>query len=171
VGEVPAGRVFSPDSSFLAFEVSFSNDADDGGQPVQLELGFTTKVQLASWRPGASRVALAVLRPQRNPPLWSSGSTAPNHNPVCVASWRQQPGAGRTWSKETGMSVYRVTEIIGTSSTSWEDAASEAIKTAAGTLRDLRVAEVVKQDISLDEDGAITYRTKLQLSFKYEPGN
>jgi dodecin len=80
------------------------------------------------------------------------------------------PG-GRTSSKESVMSVYRVTEIIGTSSTSWEDAASEAIRTAAGTLRDLRVAEVVKQDIHLDESGAITYRTKLQLSFKYEPGN
>jgi dodecin len=80
------------------------------------------------------------------------------------------PGAGRTWSKESVMSVYRVTEIIGTSSTSWEDAAAEAIRTAAGTLRDLRVAEVVKQDIHLDEGGAITYRTKLQLSFKYEPG-
>jgi len=66
------------------------------------------------------------------------------------------------------MSVYRVTEIIGTSSTSWEDAAAEAIRTAAGTLRDLRVAEVVKQDIALDEGGALTYRTKLQLSFKYE---
>jgi len=65
------------------------------------------------------------------------------------------------------MSVYRVTEIIGTSNKSWEDAASEAIKTAAATLRDLRVAEVVQQDIHLD-DGAITYRTKLQLSFKYE---
>jgi flavin-binding protein dodecin len=67
------------------------------------------------------------------------------------------------------MSVYRVTEIIGTSSTSWEEAAAEAIRTAAGTLRDLRVAEVVQQDIHLDEGGAITYRTKLQLSFKYEP--
>ena len=66
------------------------------------------------------------------------------------------------------MSVYRVTEIIGTSSTSWEEAAAEAIRTAAGTLRDLRVAEVLKQDIHLDENGAITYRTKLQLSFKYE---
>ncbi len=66
------------------------------------------------------------------------------------------------------MSVYRVTEVIGTSSTSWEDAAAEAIKTAAGTIRDLRVAEVVKQDIHLDDDGTITYRTKLQLSFKYE---
>jgi flavin-binding protein dodecin len=80
------------------------------------------------------------------------------------------PG-GRTCSKESVMSVYRVTEIIGTSSTSWEDAAAEAIRTAARTLRDLRVAEVVKQDIHLDESGAITYRTKLQLSFKYEPGN
>ena len=52
-----------------------------------------------------------------------------------------------------------------------EDAAAEAIRTAAGTIRDLRVAEVVKQDIALDEGGAITYRTKLQLSFKYEPGH
>jgi dodecin len=66
------------------------------------------------------------------------------------------------------MSVYRVTEIIGTSGTSWEDAAAVAIRTAAGTLRDLRVAEVVKLDIALDEGGALTYRAKLQLSFKYE---
>ena len=66
------------------------------------------------------------------------------------------------------MSVYRVTEIIGTSSKSWEDAAEQAIKTASGTLRDLRVAEVVQQDIHLEDGGAITYRTKLQLSFKYE---
>ena len=66
------------------------------------------------------------------------------------------------------MTVYRVTEVIGTSTTSWEEAAAEAIKTAAGTIRDLRVAEVVEQDIHLDDDGAITYRTKLQLSFKYE---
>src|SRR5215469_13026810 len=75
---------------------------------------------------------------------------------------------GSQFSKESSMSVYRVTEIIGTSNTSWEDAAAEAIRTAAGTLRDLRVAEVVKQDIHLEEGGAITYRTKLQLSFKYE---
>ncbi len=66
------------------------------------------------------------------------------------------------------MSVYRVTEIIGTSGTSWEEAAAEAVRTASRTIRDLRIAEVVKQDISLDEAGAITYRTKLQLSFKYE---
>ena len=66
------------------------------------------------------------------------------------------------------MSVYRVTENIGTSGTSWEEAAAEAIRTASGTLRDLRVAEVVKMDIAVDEGGALTYRTKLQLSFKYE---
>ena len=72
-------------------------------------------------------------------------------------------------SKETVMSVYRVTEVIGTSGTSWEEAATEAIRAAAGTIRDLRVAEVVKLDIHVDEGGAITYRTKLQLSFKYEP--
>jgi len=69
------------------------------------------------------------------------------------------------------MSVYRVTEIIGTSSKSWEDAAAQAIRTASETLRDLRVAEVVAQDIHLENGGDITYRTKLQLSFKYEPAH
>jgi dodecin len=67
------------------------------------------------------------------------------------------------------MSVYRVTDIIGTSSKSWEDAAREALTTAASSLRDLRVAEVVAQDISLGDDGKIeTFRTKLRVSFKYE---
>jgi dodecin len=68
------------------------------------------------------------------------------------------------------MSVYRVTDVIGTSTESWEDAASVAVKTASQTLRDLRVAEVVAQDIHLGEDGSITFRTKLRLSFKYETG-
>ena len=67
------------------------------------------------------------------------------------------------------MSVYRVTELIGTSPTSWEDAAKEALTTAAEALRDLRVAEVVTQDITLAADGKIeAYRTKLRVSFKYE---
>jgi flavin-binding protein dodecin len=68
------------------------------------------------------------------------------------------------------VSVYRVTDLIGTSSQSWEDAAAVAIRAARGTLRDIRVAEVVAQDIHLAEDGAITYRTKLRVSFKYEAG-
>lgn len=66
------------------------------------------------------------------------------------------------------MSVYRVTDLIGTSTQSWEDAAAVAIKTAGATLRDLRVAEVVAQDISVSEGGDLTFRTKLRVSFKYE---
>ena len=66
------------------------------------------------------------------------------------------------------MSVYRVTDLIGTSSVSWEDAAATAVNTARKSLRDLRVAEVVEQDLHLGENGEITYRTKLRLSFKYE---
>jgi len=67
------------------------------------------------------------------------------------------------------MSVYKVIDLIGTSSTSWEDAAAEAVRTASQSIRDLRVAQVVEQDIHVDEGGGITYRTKLQISFKYEP--
>ena len=67
------------------------------------------------------------------------------------------------------MSVYRVTEVIGTSATGWEDAAREAIRAAAHSLRDLRIAEVVEQDIALGDNGTIeAFRTKLRLSFKYE---
>jgi len=66
------------------------------------------------------------------------------------------------------MSVYRVTELIGTSAESWEEAAATALKTASNTLRDLRVAEVVKQDVQVNDGGTVTYRIKLQVSFKYE---
>lgn len=67
------------------------------------------------------------------------------------------------------MSVYRVTEVIGTSDRSWEDAAQQAVTAAARSLRDLRVAEVVEQDLTVGENGEIeSYRTKLRLSFKYE---
>jgi flavin-binding protein dodecin len=65
-------------------------------------------------------------------------------------------------------SVYRVTEVIGTSAQSWEDAAKNAVKTAAGTLRDLRIAEVVKMDVKIEDGEVREYRTRLQLSFKYE---
>lgn len=69
------------------------------------------------------------------------------------------------------MSVYRVTEVIGTSPNSWEDAAKEALAATAGSLRDLRVAEVSKLDITLTADGKIeAFRTKLSVSFKYEQG-
>lgn len=66
------------------------------------------------------------------------------------------------------MSVYRVIDVIGTSTTSWEDAATKAVRTAKGSLRDLRVAEVVEQDLALGEGDEIAFRVKLSLSFKYE---
>ena len=65
------------------------------------------------------------------------------------------------------MSVYKVVEIVGTSTTSWEDAAVTAVNTAKETLRDLRVAEVVEQDIDLT-GGEVVFRTKLSVSFKYQ---
>lgn len=64
------------------------------------------------------------------------------------------------------MSVYKVIELVGTSSTSWEDAAVTAVATAKETLRDLRVAEVVEQDLDLSGD-QVVFRTKLSVSFKY----
>jgi flavin-binding protein dodecin len=69
------------------------------------------------------------------------------------------------------MSVYRVTEVIGVSDESWEAAARSAIETAAATVRELRIAEVVRQDVTV-ENGRITgYRVRLGLSFKYDaPG-
>lgn len=69
------------------------------------------------------------------------------------------------------MSVYRVIDVIGTSTQSWEDAAATAVKTAGATLRDLRVAEVVEQDLYIEEGGEIIFRTKLRLSFKYDVGH
>jgi len=67
-------------------------------------------------------------------------------------------------------SVYKVIELVGTSTDSWERAADVAIDQASSTLRDLRVAEVKELDVSLDEDGVKTYRAKLSVSFKYDGG-
>lgn len=65
-------------------------------------------------------------------------------------------------------SVYKVLELIGTSTKSWEDAAMVAVKRASRTLRDLRVAEVVEQDLVIENGKVGAFRTKLKLSFKYE---
>ena len=73
-------------------------------------------------------------------------------------------------AKKGDTGVYRVTEVIGTSTNSWEDAARNAVKTAGSTLRDLRIAEVTKLDVRIDEGGKIAqFRARLSLSFKYEP--
>lgn len=69
----------------------------------------------------------------------------------------------------SGTSVYRVTDIIGTSDKSWEDAARSAVETAARTLHDLRVAEVSKLDMVIENGKVTAYRAKVSLSFKYAP--
>lgn len=69
-------------------------------------------------------------------------------------------------SSESG--VYRVTEVIGTSKQSWEDAAKNAVETAAKTLRDLRIAEVGKLDMKIEGGKVVAYRARVSLSFKYD---
>lgn len=64
-------------------------------------------------------------------------------------------------------SVYRITELVGTSTVSWEDAARNAVETAAGSLRDLRVADIVKLDVKVDDGKVVAYRARVALSFKY----
>lgn len=64
-------------------------------------------------------------------------------------------------------SVYKIVEVVGTSTKSWEEAAKNAVETASRTLRDLRVAEVVKQDMKVENGKIKAYRTRVLLSFKY----
>jgi dodecin len=71
-------------------------------------------------------------------------------------------------SKKQQATVYRVTEIIGTSPVSWEAAAKSAVETAAKTLRDLRVAEVSQLDMKIEDGKVVAYRARVSLSFKYE---
>ena len=65
-------------------------------------------------------------------------------------------------------SVYKVIEIVGTSEESWEQAAANAVRRAAKSLRDLRIAEVAEMDLQIDDGEVITYRTKVKVSFKFE---
>jgi flavin-binding protein dodecin len=66
-------------------------------------------------------------------------------------------------------SVYKVIELVGTSAKSWEDAARSAVETAGASLRDLRVAEITKLDMRVEEGKVVAYRARVSLSFKYEP--
>ncbi|MHB8659955.1 MAG: dodecin family protein [Solirubrobacteraceae bacterium] len=68
-------------------------------------------------------------------------------------------------------SVYRVTEVIGVSSESWEAAARHAVKTAGNAVRDLRVAEVIRQDVTIENGGVVSFRVRLGISFKYDSGD
>ncbi|MDW7708913.1 MAG: dodecin family protein [Deferrisomatales bacterium] len=70
-----------------------------------------------------------------------------------------------------GDSVYRIIDVVGTSTKSWEEAAQKAVATASGTLRDLRVAEVTKLDLKVEDGKVVAFRTRVALSFKYETGD
>ena len=70
--------------------------------------------------------------------------------------------------RQAGDGVYRITEVIGTSTKSWEDAATNAVAAASKTLRDLRIAEVSKLDMKVEGGKVVAYRARVQLSFKYE---
>ena len=67
-------------------------------------------------------------------------------------------------------SVYKVIELVGTSTVSWADAAKNGIKSASKTVRDIRVAEVSKLDVKVDKNGGTIFRAKMKLSFKYHNG-
>ena len=68
-------------------------------------------------------------------------------------------------------SVYRVTEVIGVSSESWAAAAKNAVETAAKSVRDLRIAEVIRQDVTIENGTVTSYRVRLGISFKYDSGD
>ena len=90
-------------------------------------------------------------------PARTKGNEATTRSNRCLCGIEEDP-----------VSVYRVIDVIGTSTQSWEDAAVTAVSTARKSLRDLRVAEVVQQDLHIEDSGEIIFRTKLRLSFKYE---
>jgi flavin-binding protein dodecin len=71
-------------------------------------------------------------------------------------------------TRNDGEGVYRVTEVIGTSTKSWEDAAANAVSAASKSLRDLRIAEVSKLDMKVEGGKVVAFRARVQLSFKYE---
>jgi flavin-binding protein dodecin len=88
----------------------------------------------------------------------------PSGRKVRSACTREDPMAKRSSSD----GVYRVIDVVGTSKTSWEEAAKNAVETASKSLRDLRIAEVAKMDLRVENGKVVAYRTRVQLSFKYE---
>ncbi len=71
-------------------------------------------------------------------------------------------------AKKDGDGIYKIVEVVGTSKKSWGDAASNAVAAAAKTLRDLRIAEITKLDMKVDDGKVVAYRARVSLSFKYE---
>ena len=91
--------------------------------------------------------------------------------PVRIHGRLPRPECNEEGSYLMAESVYRVTEVIGVSDESWEAAARNAVETAGLTVRDLRVAEVVRQDLTIEDGKVATFRIRLDLSFKYNKGD
>jgi dodecin len=92
---------------------------------------------------------------------------------IASAPFAQSDGASdrSNWNSAEGMmaeGVYKIVEVVGVSEKSWEDAGRNAVETAAGSLRDLRVAEVTKLDMTVKDGKVAAFRTRVSLSFKYE---
>ena len=175
--------------------VSDDVGAESGGEPLDLRDDRRGGVARCS-RWGRARRSIAGGCCQRiawlgKIPLtdedeWSLGHAAP-HGGIFVQSPRRSITTGEVVpnsatspanlaggsTEEVDMpdSVYRVTDVIGVSSESWEAAARNAVQTAANTVRDLRVAEVVRQDVVIENGQVSGYRVRLALSFKYETGD
>jgi flavin-binding protein dodecin len=105
---------------------------------------------------------MAVDRLWFGPVLWSLPLQPKPHNSPVAAHSRRNTMAE---------SVYKVIELVGTSTDSWEKAAAAAVERASASLRDLRIAEVVELDMQLDEGKVRAYRAKVKVSFKYEGGD
>lgn len=113
----------------------------------------------------ASATATHIFELGHVQPSAGSNRPATSSNTVSVAV---APDARIDEQKESKVSVYRVTEVIGTSTESWEAAARSAVETAAATVRELRVAEVVRQDVTIENGNITSFRVRLAISFKYE---
>lgn len=111
------------------------------------------------------------IAPRGTAPGAETGNHASRRSEAALPFERERDQYGPTGIERRGamMSVYRVIDVVGTSASSWEDAAREAISTAAGSLHDLRIAEVTKQDVVVHDDGTLLFRSRIQLSFKYAP--
>jgi dodecin len=111
--------------------------------------------------------------------LWGSlgcyHSADPGSSGQCrtASAARQQEAGGESREdfmakKQNGTGVYRIVDVVGVSKVSWEDAAKRAVETAAQSIRDLRIAEVTKMDLTVDNGTVSAFRTRVALSFKYE---
>ena len=150
----------------------------NGRSPVSTRIGCESKG--LGGQPRASVAATLRERPVGRRPDMLEGprlfraltaATAPPQGTI-EARPRTEPrhGAGKAALREGSMteSVYKVIELVGSSTKSWEKAAQAAVERAAHSLRDLRVAEVVAQDVVIENGKVEAYRTKVKLSFKYE---